>query len=61
MKKWKTFTKEQLEEIFLTSTTFKEVSDKIGYKKPYHKDIIECAEYFNIDYSHLTSKKKEKW
>lgn len=62
MKKYEEFSREELIEIFETSFTFKEVSEKLGYINRRNKNIIiECAEKYQIPYEHLKVGRKEKW
>lgn len=62
MKKYDCFSKQELEEIFQSSYTFKEVSEKLGYINRRNKNIvIECAKKYKIPYDHLVIGKKQKW
>lgn len=58
---WKNFSKEELSTIVSSSTTYKEILQKIGYKPVGANNckVREFCNLYNIDYSHLTQGKKE--
>ncbi len=53
---WKNFSKEELSSIVNSSTTYREILQKIGYKPVGANNckVREFCNLYNIDYSHLT-------
>ena len=61
--KWKTFSKEELEQIIKNSISFRELAEKLGYVKDSGSAMVsirQMIEYYGFDTSHFKGKNWKK-
>lgn len=58
MKKWETFSREELEEIVKNSFSKRDIAEKLGYSihSHYSEHIEEMLKHYKFDVSHLHGK-----